>query len=139
MLKTFIKILVTASVIFLTLWATKAIAFAPEQTWEEKFSQYTPQQKAQYFANEYSTNYNEMAKVIVCESNWRPTVYGDGGKAYSYAQFHKPTFDRWAKELNKDLSYTNPDDHLELMAYAFSKGTSYKKRWTCWTKIYGVK
>lgn len=136
MLKTLIKILFLLAVGYLAVWGTKVIAFAPEQTWEEKFSQYTPEQKAQYFAKEYNANYNEMATVITCESGWRPEVYGDGGKAYSYAQFHRPTFEMWAKEINKDLSYTNPDDHLELMAYAFSRGTSYKNDWTCWTKFY---
>lgn len=121
---------------YLVFGAIKVIAFAPEQTWEEKFSQFTPQQKAQYFAKQYGANYEEMNRVIICESGWRPKVYGDGTKAYSYAQFHRPTFDMWAKELGKELDYQNPDDHLELMAYAFSKGEKYKKHWTCFSKIY---
>ena len=133
MLKTLLKILIFLVIIYVVLQIKVAIAFAPEIP----FKDWTPQQKAQHFAKEYGANYTEMAKVIVCESNWRPTVYGDGTKAYSYAQFHRPTFDMWAKELGKELDYQNPDDHLELMAYAFSKdGVSYKRAWTCWTKIY---
>lgn len=136
MLKTFIKTIIILIITYLVFGTVKVIAFAPEQTWEEKFSQLTPKQKAQHFAKQYGANYTEMDKVIICESNWRSDVYGDGGKAYSYAQFHKPTFERWTKEINKDLSYSNPIDHLELMAYAFGQGVKYKKHWTCYTKIY---
>ena len=123
-----VAVVITTYLVFLP----HIYAEAPQRT----FKEFTVEEKAQYFANEYGADYNEMAKVITCESNWRPEVYGDGGKAYSYAQFHEPTFNMWRDELNKDLSYSNPDDHLELMAYAFSKGTSYKKHWTCWTKLY---
>lgn len=132
MLKTFTKILIVLGITYLVFKLPVSYAQAPAIP----FSEWTAEQKVEFFADKYNANVNEMKTVIKCESGWRPKVYGDGGKAYSYAQFHKPTFTAWAKEINKDLSYENPDDHLELMAYAFSKGSSYKKHWSCYTKLY---
>ena len=132
MLKTLIKILIVLGITYLVFQIPVSYAYAPEIAFED----WTAEQKVEFWAEHYNASEQEMKRVITCESGWQPEVKGDGGKAYSYAQFHEPTFNMWAKELNKDLSYSNPDDHLELMAYAFSKGSSYKKHWTCWTKLY---
>ena len=71
-----------------------------------------------------------VQKIIKCESNYKSNVYGDKGKAYSYLQFWRGTFDKFKKEWGHTwLSYDNPEDHLELGIYAFSKG--YDSHWTC--------
>lgn len=133
-----LKILgVICSIYVAFLPVAEAVAPAKVEVIEVVAETIEPHQLLEKYADLYGSDYNEMSKVIQCESNWRPNVYGDGGLAYSYAQFHKPTFEMWAKELNKDLSYSNPDDHLELMAYAFSKGNSYKRHWSC-ARILGI-
>jgi len=74
-------------------------------------------------------------KIIECESSWRPDVYGDGGRAYGLAQFHRPTWD-WLCELSgKDLDYYEPHHQIELLTWALENGRGYL--WTCWRNIYG--
>lgn len=98
----------------------------------------TPQEQLKFFTDKFNGNYNEASEVVGCESSWRSDVKGDGGKAFAYGQFHKPTFNSWAKEVklkyNMDLYYENPVDSLALTAYGFSMPVSYKKAWSCYKK-----
>jgi hypothetical protein len=79
-------------------------------------------------------NYQEFKKLnalVHCESSWRPEVYGDSGKAYSLAQFHKPTFEdfkRWSEQSH--LKYTNPEHQLKLLVWGYKN--KKMKNWTCW-------
>ena len=96
---------------------------------------WTPQVKLKFFTDKFNGNYEQASEVIGCESSWRAEVKGDGGKAFSYGQFHEPTFNGWAKEVkakyNMDLYYENPVDSLALTAYAFGMPITYKDDWTC--------
>lgn len=85
------------------------------------------------YASLYGSNYNELMAVMKCESGYRLHVYGDGGRAYSLMQFHKPTFEAFSKELGETLDYYSPHDQIKLGAWAFAKG--YQKHWTCASKL----
>ncbi|MCX6309999.1 MAG: hypothetical protein NTY32_14675, partial [Bacteroidia bacterium] len=47
-------------------------------------------------SQEYGLDYDQLYSVIKCESEFKIT-YGDSGKAFGVAQFHKPTFDQYCK------------------------------------------
>jgi len=85
----------------------------------------------------YSDHFNvptQLSKNIAfCESSYNPSIYGDSGRAYSVYQFHKPTFDLFAKEYGKEMDYANVEDHIELANWAFSK--DYYYHWTCYKKV----
>lgn len=89
-----------------------------------------------YYSNVYGNSSTELYNVAKCESNLRTNVYGDGGLAFGVMQFHKPTFYRWSKEMGVSLDYYSSNDQIKLASYVFSKGTAYKKHWTCFTKLY---
>jgi len=72
-------------------------------------------------------------KIIECESNWRPNVYGDGGKAYGLAQFHKPTWNWLCGLYGVDLDYYNSQDQITLLIMALEDGRGYL--WTCYNKL----
>ena len=126
------KIFIGVCIIILGLLLKIANAEAPERTLE----QYSHKELVEYFATLYGANTAQLEAVIKCESNWRPTVYGDGGHAYGLLQFHKPTFDRWAKQMGEELDYYSAYDSIKLGAWAFSKGIKYQDDWTCWTRLY---
>lgn len=68
--------------------------------------------------------------VVKCESSFKKHALGDNGKAYSYFQFHKPTFEMFKKEWGHHwLDYSNPEDHIKLGVYSFYKG--YDSHWSC--------
>jgi soluble lytic murein transglycosylase-like protein len=48
-------------------------------------------------SDKYGVEYDELYRVIQCESSWRTNIYGDNGLAFGIAQFHRPTFDRFCK------------------------------------------
>jgi hypothetical protein len=89
-----------------------------------------------YYAKEYGASAIELKKVAWCESGYKVTVYGDGGRAFSVFQFHKPTFDSWSKRMGENLDYNNFQHHIKLASWAFAQGNEYKDDWTCWTKMY---
>lgn len=72
-------------------------------------------------------------EVAKCESGFRTDVFGDAGKAYGVFQFHRPTFDRFAREAGVKLDYKNPDHQVELYVWAIREG--YASHWTCHRKL----
>lgn len=82
----------------------------------------------------YGSDYDEMAKVIVCESGWQTDQWSDNLSSYGVAQFFRPTFDENCKG-----SYNNPHDQLTCMAKIWNKLEKYKgklrkmkERWDCY-------
>jgi len=72
-----------------------------------------------------------IQKVVKCESNYQKYALGDKGKAYSYFQFWRSTFNNFKKEWGHTwLDYDNPTDHIELGMWAFSTG-KLDSHWTC--------
>lgn len=80
------------------------------------------------FAVKYGGNYYELYKVVQCESSWRDDVYGDGGRAFGLAQFHKPTFEQYCEG-----DYCNAYDQLECMTIMIKDGLG--RHWTCWKNL----
>lgn len=70
-------------------------------------------------------------RTLRCESNMRHEgIYGDGGRAYGIAQFHKPTFNSFKKTANlPELEYKDREDQIQLMGWAFRN--NLKHHWTC--------
>lgn len=128
-MKIIIKAYIICTVALLSL--NNSIAQAPKPDEPLFPSEYKEQLK--YFADKYGSNYNVMSRVINCESGWRPDVYGDSGKAFSLAQFHKPTFEAFSKEMGLVLDYYIPTDQLQVMSWAFANGK--ESHWTCFSKI----
>ncbi len=74
----------------------------------------------------------KMHKVIECESNYKHEVYGDGGKAYGIAQFHKPTFYWLSKEAGLKLKYKDRGHQILLLKWAIENGKG--NYWTCYRR-----
>jgi hypothetical protein len=76
-------------------------------------------------------------EVIQCESNFRPSVYGDletPYPAYGIAQFQERTFIWLAKKSGRNnLVWKNPKDQFWLLTWAIKHNYGYL--WTCWRKL----
>lgn len=74
-----------------------------------------------------------ISKITYCESKFKVVVH-DGGHGKGVTGIHKKTFNLWLvkykKENNETLDYNSSYDQLKMMAYAFSKGDSYRNQWT---------
>lgn len=130
MKKFIISIIIGLCFIALGLLVKISNAEAPERL----LSEYSSKELVEYFSTLYGANTSQLEAVIMCESGWRPTVYGDGGHAYGLLQFHKPTFDMWAKQIGEPMDYYSSFDQIKMGAWAFSKG--YTSHWTCFSKLY---
>ena len=71
--------------------------------------------------------------IIACESGWQHHgVWGDHGRAYGAAQFHKATY----YELARKYGYVgghwkNLQDQIVVLDLAILNGDA-KKHWACW-------
>jgi hypothetical protein len=95
----------------------------------------TPTQYADKYAEQYGINASVFKKVMFCESGNNPKAVGDGGRAVSVMQFHRPTFDSFSKRYGKELDYYSYKDQIELAAWMFSKG--HQGHWTCYKIVTG--
>jgi len=77
----------------------------------------------------YGLNYEELYKVVECESNWNVNAVGDDGRSFGLAQFLKTTFE---EECNGD--YYNSYDQLKCMGEMWDRGM--QRRWTCYRLLY---
>ena len=80
-------------------------------------------------SQKYGLDYDQLSSVIQCESQFETAKYGDSGRAFGIAQFHKPTFDEYCSG-----NYYNPLDQLNCMAKMFSLGQA--GQWSCFKKLY---
>ena len=81
----------------------------------------------------YAVSYEEMRRVMMCESSGKIDAVGDNGKAFGLFQFHENTFKMFAKDLGEKLEWKNPEHQIKLASFAFSKGK--QTHWTCWKNI----
>lgn len=76
-----------------------------------------------------------VSDVTTCESsNRHENVWGDGGKSYGVAQFHKRTFD-WMKKLagHPEYDWKNRENQISLLSWAIKNG--YGSHWqTCYNR-----
>ncbi|QGH73346.1 MAG: transglycosylase-like protein [Siphoviridae sp. cttb18] len=79
-----------------------------------------------YYSVVYELNREKLYSTINCESTFRHEgLFGDSGKAYGIAQFHKPTFDLFC-----DGEYTDQNDQLFCFAKMVKEGLG--SHWTCY-------
>lgn len=95
----------------------------------------TPIQAADKYTKQYGVDPVIFKKVMFCESSNNPDAVGDHGLARNVMQFHKPTFDSYAKLYGKQLSYDSYEDQIELAAWMFSNGEQH--HWTCYSTVTG--
>ena len=106
----------------------------PAEVVETKPNFSTPTGTLIYFADKYGANKDELLKVAKCESGLRFYAQGDNGLATGTMQFHKQTFETFAKEMGEKLDYNDPIHNIQVGAWAFAQGSEYKKHWSCWKK-----
>lgn len=95
----------------------------------------TPTEYADKYTLQYGVDPVIFKKVMKCESSNNPKAVGDGGRAKNVLQFHRPTFDGYAKKLGEELDYNSYHDQIKLGAYMFSIGE--QKHWTCYKIVNG--
>lgn len=90
-------------------------------------------------AEQYGASFHELSVVASCESSFNVNAHNpndpDSG-SYGLFQFQRNTFKLFSEELGKEMDIHNPEDQIELAAYAFSKG--YQSHWTCWRIHFGA-
>jgi len=82
---------------------------------------------------EYRNSGNMIDKIIMCESSWDNTKWGDLGKeypAYGLAQFQERTFYWLANLADKELNWKNATDQVWLLRWAIDNNYGYL--WTCY-------
>lgn len=99
-----------------------------------RVSSYEKPDSNRYYAVEqaflYGADPQEILKTVECESNWIISAVGDSGSAYSYAQFHRGTFELFKEKAElPNLEYDSGRDQLKLMAWSFAN--DLKHHWTC--------
>lgn len=81
------------------------------------------------YSTQYAVSYEEMRRVMMCESQGNPNAVGDNGRAYGLFQFWENTFNLFAKDLGEKLEWKNPEHQIKLASWAFSVGK--QTHWTC--------
>ncbi len=93
----------------------------------------TVQESIVHFARVYKVQEKQLLAVSFCESSFNQNAIGDKGRAVGIFQFHKPTFDRFTKEMGEVLDYNSYQDQAKVASWAFSKG--YQSHWSCYKKV----
>jgi hypothetical protein len=93
----------------------------------------SPTQYADKYAKQYGVDPVIFKKVMFCESHNKQSAIGDSGRAVGVFQFHKGTFDGYAKKLGKTLDINSYRDQIELAAYMFSIGEA--RHWTAYRAV----
>lgn len=79
-------------------------------------------------------NAQQITKVAWCESMYDYDIKGDGGAAHGILQFHRPTFDMYAKKMGEELNYESSYDQIKVANYMWEKNQQHQ--WTCFGKVY---
>lgn len=87
-----------------------------------------------FYADAYDVDETTALSVARCESEFKSTAIGDGGRAYGVFQFHEQTFREFAKQFgNETLEYKNPEHSIQLAMWALANGKG--NHWTCYRKL----
>lgn len=88
------------------------------------------------YAQVYGVSQKQLLTVAFCESSYKQSAVGDGGKAKGIFQFHKPTWDYFTKQMGESLDRNSVHDQAKVAAWAFAHG--YQSHWTCFSKYYTI-
>lgn len=91
-------------------------------------------------SEKYNVSYDEMYRVIQCESHGSTTIQSyhkrpDGTREQSFglAQFHIPAGNKTESgEVITEEMAKDPKIAISTMAYYFSLGEKYKQKWSCY-------
>lgn len=86
-----------------------------------------------HYAALYGTEGSLIKKMVKCESEFKTTALGDGGRAYGLMQYHKASFERHAKLFGEELDYYSSHDQIKLGSWAVANG--YGREWTSYRAI----
>ena len=84
------------------------------------------------YATKYGVSYNELYKVILCESNFNNLARGLAGEI-GIAQFMPNTWNRFNQIRETELNIYNVEDQLDMVSWAFQH--KLKSNWTCYRKL----
>lgn len=76
-------------------------------------------------------NYNELEKVIQCESSFDNSKIGKAGEI-GIAQFKIETWNYFNKIRGTKLNINNPYHQIDMIVWAFNNG--YQSHWSCYWK-----
>lgn len=86
------------------------------------------------YARYYGVDEDYALAIAKCESEFKTTAIGDGGRARGVYQFHKPTFHEFAKKMGEsNLSYEDTEDNIKVAMWAFAHDKDH--HWTCSKKV----
>ena len=100
------------------------------------YSTTTADRLIRYYAQLRGVDEQTLVDTLFCESEFLPEAFNKTdpyGGAYGPAQFLKPTFDRYSKEVGEGLQYKNSIDQIKVAAYMFSIGEA--DQWTCYRNL----
>ena len=142
---TYILIAIVAGVLLsLVSFNTSVTAVAPGAEAQPAKVPETVEEWIDYYATKYElspTLRRDLKNTGWCESGFGIAKQGDWSNkeqkylAYSVFQIHRPTFNAWSNKLGKKLDYNNYVHHIELAAWAFSQGESYRNDWSMYVAL----
>ncbi len=90
------------------------------------------------YAAVYGVDPDYAVAVAKCESELKTTAVGDGGRAHGVFQFHKPTFEMFAKKMGQTgmLEYRDTEDNINVAMWAFAHDK--EDHWSCADKVSNI-
>lgn len=87
----------------------------------------------EHIAPQFKQDPKLISKISWCESGHKVLPH-DGGRGRNMTGIHDTTFNGWLplyeKETGETLNINSVYDQFKMMAWAFSKGDSYRNQWT---------
>lgn len=116
---------------------TVTSVFAQEDTYinapTKTIDQMTTQELIELASEKFSQDASLISKISYCESKHKIVAH-DGGRAVNMTGIHDRTFNYWLplyeKEVGETLDIKSTYDQFKMMSWAFSKGESYRTKWT---------
>lgn len=95
----------------------------------------SPKEVITYYSDIYGADEKLLLAMADCESNFNPSAIGDGGRAKSIFQYHRGTFDRYAKLFGQQLDYHSYHDQAKLTAWLSVSNPKALNEWTSYRAI----
>lgn len=128
------SIFLAASASVMPATSTPAVTPAPVTHVEECTNKACITELITAYAKVYGVDPDFALAIAKCESELKTTAVGDGGRARGVFQFHKPTFEMFAKKMGQpDLDYKNTEDNVNVAMWAFAHDK--QSHWSCTEKI----
>lgn len=100
---------------------------------ETPVSELSIDEQIDHYAALYGVEGSLIKKIVQCESNYKTTAIGDGGRARGLFQYHQGSFERHEKLFGEDLDYYSSHDQIKLGTWAIAQG--YGREWSSFRAI----